>query len=547
MDAVFGDGSIFPASQNFGKGANFTGKMTFGATQIFPVAAEFAAGQVFDSGGAYTFDDFAVFKPGTDFGAARTFDVGTMFESTMTFTGKNSFSKGTVFGDSQTFGTEQTFAANMNFGANTDFSDAVQTFYQGTTFEEGVQFAVDTIMPIGAVPPSGLMLEAFTCVDVGCVPPAGSILSPCEFLPRGTDPVEILSAVSASEPSVSVPGLGFTMNFTTVTGNGSTSIDPIDPALLPDSDPALRNPASSSSSIMSGTESFDTVGTALNISAGSATISGDITITMPYDEGSIASGVNESDLTVLHYVGGKWLEEENCTVDAGANSISCTVDTLSPFTVGNSVSPKSGGGGNCDANGFGPGKSLALYEINWDILEANEVVVIASSTCGPIDMQVFSQKSIAAGGLSMVQPYVADNKIVLKAPLNIGVSDSFRITLENNWNSFEQTIYPELQGSSGTILLDFQEAHYDEVKLFIDEEPQQAAVPSSEVFIDQGHQAIMDAEPQLTMNAEPQQTTEQKSVSSLMCGEGTVLIGEICEVQDERQMSFLDWLFSLFF
>ena len=162
-------------------------------------------------------------------------------------------------------------------------------------------------------------------------------------------------------------------------------------------------------------------------------------------------------------------------------------------------------------------------------------------------MQVFSQKSIAAGGLSMVQPYVADNKIVLKAPLNIGVSDSFRITLENNWNSFEQTIYPELQGSSGTILLDFQEAHYDEVKLFIDEEPQQAAVPSSEVFIDQGHQAIMDAEPQLTMNAEPQLTTEQKSVSSLMCGEGTVLIGEICEVQDERQMSFLDWLFSLFF
>ena len=466
----------------------------------------------------------------------------------MIFTGKNSFSKGTVFGDSQIFGAEQTFTTNMNFGANTDFTGAVQEFFAGTTFEEGVTFKVNQIMPVGTVPPSGLMLEAFTCVDVACVPPTGSILSPGEFLPRGTDPVEILSAVSASEPSVSVPGLGFTMNFTTVTGNGSTSIDPIDPALLPDSDPALRNTASSSSSIVSGAGSFDTIGTALNISAGSATISGDITITMPYDEGGIASGVNESDLVMLHYVGDEWVQEDSCTVDTDANSITCTaISTLSPFTIGNSVSPKTGGGGNCDANGFGPGKSLALYEINWDILEANEVVVIASSTCGPIDMQVFSQKSIAAGGLSMVQPYVADNKIVLKAPLNIGVSDSFRITLENDWNSFEQTIYPELQGSSGTILLDFQEAHYDEVKLFIDEEPQQAAVPSSEVFIDQGHQAIMDAEPQLTMNAEPQLTTEQKSVSSLMCGEGTVLIGEICEVQDERQISFLDWLFSLFF
>ena len=415
-----------------------------------------------------------------------------------------------------------------------------------TTFEEGVQFAVDQVIPVGTVPPSGLMLEAFTCTDAACTPPAGSVLSPGEFLPVGTDPAEILSAVSASEPSVSVPGLGFTMNFTTVSGNGSTSIDPIDPALLPDSNPALRNTSGSSSSISVGTDSFDTIGTALNISSGSATISGDITITMPYDEDNIASGVNESDLTVLHYVGGKWLEEENCTVDANANSISCTVDSLSPFTIGSSVSPKTGGGGNCDINAFGPGKSLALYEINWDILEANEVVVIASSTCGPIDMQVFSQQSIAVGGLSMVQPYVADNKIVLNAPLNIGLSDSFRITLENDWNSFEQTIYPELQGSSGTILLDFQEAHYDDVKLFIDEEPQQAAVPSSEVFIDQEPQAIMDAEPQLTTNAEPQLTTEQKSVSSLMCGEGTVLIGENCEVQDERQMSFLDWLFSLF-
>ena len=553
--AVFGKGSNFPAGQTFGDGANFTGTASFGATQVFPQKAEFAEGQSFDSTGTYTFDDFALFRPGTDFGAARTFDVGTMFESTMTFVGTNVFDAGTVFGDGQAFTAAQTFGKSMNFGANTDFTGAAQTFVAGTTFEDGTTFAVDQIMPVGTIPPAGLMLTPFTCVDAACIPPAANILTPGEFLPVGTDPAEILSAVSASEPSVAIPGLGFIMNFTSVSGNGSASVDPIDPALLPASDPALRNTAGSSSSIAVATGTYDTIGTALDISSGSATVSGDITITMPYDEDALAVGVLEADLAVLHYVGDEWIEESNCTVDTGADSITCTVTSLSPFTIGNSVTPRSSGGGNCDINAFGPGKSLALYEINWDILEANEVVVIASSTCGPIDMQVFSQQSIAVGGLSMVQPYVADNKIVLSAPLNIGVSDSFRITLENDWNSFEQTIYPELQGSSGTILLDFQEAHYDDVKLFIDEEPQQAAVPSSEVFTDQQPQAIIDTEPQLPTDAElqlptnlePQLTTEQKSGSSLMCGEGTILIGEICEVQDEEQMSFLDWLFSLFF
>ena len=553
--AVFGKDTNFPAGQTFGQGANFTGTAIFGSTQTFPAAAEFAAGQEFTAGSTYTFDDNALFRSGTDFGAARVFDVGTMFESTMTFVGTNTFDKGTVFGDGQAFSAAQTFAKNMNFGANTDFTGATQTFKAGTTFETGVQFAVDQVIPVGTVPPSGLMLEAFTCTDAACTPPAGSVLSPGEFLPIGTDPEEILSAVSASDPTVTIPGLGFIMNFTTVSGNGSASIDPIGPGLLPDSDPALRNTSSSSSSITVGTGSYDTIGTALDIQSGTATISGDITITMPYDESSITDGVIESDLSVLHYEGGKWIEENNCTVNTIANTISCTVDSLSPFTIGSSVSPKTGGGGNCDINAFGPGKSLALYEINWDILEANKVTVIASSTCGPIDMQVFSQQSIGVGGLSMVQPYVADNKIVLNAPLNIGLSDSFRITLENDWNSFEQTIYPELQGSSGTILLDFQEAHYDDVKLFIDEEPQQVAVPSSEVFNDQEPQAIIDAEPQLPTNLEPQLptnlepqlTTEQKSGSSLMCGEGTILIGETCQVQDKEQMSFLDWLFSLFF
>ena len=375
-------------------------------------------------------------------------------------------------------------------------------------------------------------------MDAACEPPAGSILSPGEALPIGTDPVEILSSVSTTSPDVSIPGLGFIMNFTSVTGNGKTSVDPIDPALLIGSDPVASSSSAATRSVdVTGDSKYDTIGTALNISAGTATISGDITIQLPYDESSLG-GVAEADIAVLHYTDGKWSKQSNCTTDTSANTISCTVTSLSPFSLGSTTSP-GGGGTDCNSNGFGAGKSLALYEISWDILEANEVVVIAGSTCGPIELRVFAQHSIASGGLSLEQPYLAENKVILHAPLNISASDSFRITLDNNWNSFEQTIYPELQGSSGTILLNFQEAYYD-VK-FRDDGLELAAVPSSEGFMDPETQLIKEPEPYSRAIMEP----EPEPVLSFVCGEGTVLIEGVCEVQ-EMQMSFLDWLFSLF-
>nr|ABZ09035.1 hypothetical protein ALOHA_HF4000APKG6C9ctg1g32 [uncultured marine crenarchaeote HF4000_APKG6C9] len=574
IDAVFGDGVNFPAGQSFGKGAEFTGKAVFGATQTFPIDAIFAIGQEFTAGSTYTFDDFAQFKTGTDFGAARTFDVGTMFDSAMIFYEGSTFTDAAMFGDSQTFSSAMTFANNMHFGANTDFTALAQTFKPGTTFDPGTTFAVGQVMPLNSVPSSGLMLEAFTCVDAACVPPAGSILSPGEFLTPGTDPVEILSTVSSSSPDVSIPGLGFIMNFTTVSSNGKTSVDPIDPALLTGSSTALKNTGTGSRSIEiggAGGALFDTVGTALNISLSDASVSGDITIQMPYDESSIGD-TSESDLAVLHYTGGQWQEQSNCTVDTTANTITCTVTSLSPFSVGSSVASNKAGGRVCDTDGFGPGKSLEVDTISWDILEAKEVVVIAGSTCGPINFMVYTQKSVVAGGLTHDQPYLAENMVILKASIDIPESDFFKIVVKNDRNSFEQIIYPELHGTEGAAIFSStsefaSKAQYAQAKMYSKDDPhlvidlslEGALDPEPQLTREAIHHVIMrpnyDLEPQLTMEAiyttqvmtdsEPQVIMKQKRVSSSGFDNETILMGGVGEVQ-EKQKSFWDWMFSLF-
>ena len=553
-NAVFGDATVFPASQSFGKGANFTGKMTFSGTQTFPQDAEFAAGQEFASGTDFTFEDFAMFNAGTDFGKARAFDVGTQFDSTMTFYENMEFGASTKFGNDQVFGDPMTFAKHQMFGANTDFTSDVQTFFEGTTFGAGTTFAVDTILPANSVPSYGLMLTPFTCADTACVPPAGNILSPGEFLTPGTDPIAIKTSLSSSDPSVSIPGLGFVMNFTTVSGTGTTSVDPIDPAALPGSSDSLRNQANpASSSVTTAGGAFDTVGTALNISAGTATVSGDIQITMPYDDTTLAPGVTEADLVVLHYITTTetWEEVANCTIDTSENDITCTgITSLSPFSVGAAASGGSPSGMDCDTNAYGLGKSMAIHEITWDVEEANEVQVIASSKCGPVELKVFTQQSIATGGLAQEQPYLADNKVVMRAPvqhtvLDVSASQSFRILVENGWNSFDQTIYTDLHGSSGTLLLNFQKQDYSHVRLFMDNEPQLAAAPSYGMFMDPEPQLVMEAVDHTILrpnyDAEPQLTPAEMEIWA-----STYSDAEPQLTEQEKQMSFLDWLFSLF-
>lgn len=557
VNAVFGDASVFPANQIFGKGANFTGQMDFSGTQAFPKDAEFAAGQTFAAGTVFTFDDFAMFNSGTDFGVGRTFNPGTQFDSTMTFDYDDMvFAASTKFGDEQVFGANTlTFGKHQMFGVNTDFTNRNDfLFLDGTTFGPGTTFNIGQRLPANTIPSAGLLLSPFTCVDEACVPTDDTLLKPGEFLAPGTDPVAIETSLTSSDPSVSIPGLGFIMNFTTVSGTGTTSVDPMNPGALPGSSESVRNAANPGSmNVVTSSGGFDTIGTALDISAGTATVSGDIQITMPYDDSVLAPGVTEADIVVLHYdtTAETWETVDNCTTDAGANTITCTgITSLSPFTLGAAAGGANPSGMDCDTNAYGPGKSLAIHEITWDVLEANEVQVIASSKCGPVQLKVFTQQSIASGGLAQEQPYLADNKVVMRAPvqhtvLDVSASQSFRVLVENGWNSFDQTIYTDLHGSSGTLLLNFQKQDYSHVRLFMDDEPQLAAAPSYGMF--------MDPEPQLTMeaidhtilrpnyDAEPELTPAEMEIWT-----STYSDAEPQLTEQEKQMSFLDWLFSLF-
>jgi hypothetical protein len=344
------------------------------------------------------------------------------------------------------------------------------------------------------------------------------------------------------------------MNFTTVSGTGNTSVDPIDPDALPGSQEAVKNAGNPGSKNVATTSGqFDTIGMALDISAGTATVSGDIQITMPYDDTVLAPGVTEADLVVLHYITATetWEEVSNCTIDASANNITCTgITSLSPFSIGAATSGASPSGMDCDTNAYGSGKSLAIHEINWDTLEANEVQVIASSKCGPVQLKVFTQQSIATGGLAQEQPYLADNKVVMRAPvqhtvLDVSASQSFRILVENGWNSFDQTIYTDLHGSSGTLLLNFQKQDYSHVRLFMDDEPQLAAAPSYGMFMDPEPQLVMEAIDHTILrpnyDAEPQLTPAEMEIWA-----STYSDAEPQLTEQEKQMSFLDWLFSLF-
>lgn len=57
-----------------------------------------------------------------------------------------------------------------------------------------------------------------------------------------------------------------------------------------------------------------------------------LTITYTYTDSDI-SGINESSLTLYHYHNGSWSELNSCSIDAGANTITCTTSGFSTFAL----------------------------------------------------------------------------------------------------------------------------------------------------------------------------------------------------------------------
>ena len=345
---VFGAAMSFGGAQNwdghvhtFGEDPAFDGLVNFAANQAFPKGASFSAGQTFESGEDYTFGDFMDFAGAPEFGKARTFGAGTYFSGAASpdmGTFANTFAAGMHMPASQAFTVAQTFGEDMHFGDNTDFTAMLQTFSEGAHFGDGTTFKVGQELPADIVPPFGLMLSAHTCTTAACTDaPASAYLAPGEFLSPGVDPDPISSSITKDSKAIEMDGLGFAMTFNGTVGTaGTVTTDPIDPATLTSSTASATTGART---LSAGTGEFDTIGTSLNVSMGTAAATGTMDITLEYDESNIPSGQSETDIEFLHHVNGAWKAEDTCTQDISLNTITCTVSSLSPVGLG---SPSAG-------------------------------------------------------------------------------------------------------------------------------------------------------------------------------------------------------------
>jgi hypothetical protein len=275
---------------------------------------------------------------------------------------------------------------------------------------------------------------------------ATKYLSPGEFLTVGQDPASTSISISKNNKNFSVDGIGLEMTFAEITTNGTIESDLYDPANIPSS--TLVGSTGKVSVNTSNVGTVETIGSVMNISTGTSSVSGAITVSLKYSEDNIPEGTAETDLTMLHYTGGVWKTEDSCTVDTVNNKVTCTVTSLSPFGIGgpgsgaSSSSSSSGGGGgnNCDSKGFGVGRSLMVYQVDFSE-DTNNVTLQAYSTCGTISAKITTESGSQVMGLSMEQPLIDENIVMYSATLPEGITD-FTINLHNNKNTFDEKYYP---------------------------------------------------------------------------------------------------------
>jgi len=230
------------------------------------------------------------------------------------------------------------------------------------------------------------------------------------------------------------------MTFSTISTKGTIKTDLYDPTDVP----ASSADSTGKVTVSTGTTSVESVGSVINLSAGTASVSGDITIELPYLEANIPAGTDESDLVVMHYTGGSWIEESSCTVDTTNNKIQCTVTSLSPFGVGksspSSSGSSSGGSGNsCDSDGLDNGKSLMVYQIDYSV-DDGELLLKTYSTCGGITAKVGTIYGTQHMGLSSVQPFIDQNIVLYNTTLDSDVTE-FTVFVENKKHDFNEKYY----------------------------------------------------------------------------------------------------------
>ena len=334
-DLTFKKDTLFlaNASEVFGEHVTFAGIIEFPDDQTFSNGAEFADNQTFDADQDPVFANFTTFGNAVEFAEALDFKDAPNFEGTTTFVGTNTFGAGAEFETGVTFTAAQTFSGAVDFGV-ANLSAATQTIQDGSQFELGSTFANGQSLPSGTVLSEGLLLGVTTCSGAAndCIPAdADDILTKGEKLAAGVTIPAIKNTISKDNPTMSIDGLGISVDFTSITTDGNLDVTVQDPAVTVAATGAiLAEDGSGALEFTASGKNITTVSSIINFNlTGSTASSGAMTITLPYDEAAAAAaGFTEESLKVSHYVGGVWVVENNCTVDTVNNNIECIVDSV---------------------------------------------------------------------------------------------------------------------------------------------------------------------------------------------------------------------------
>jgi hypothetical protein len=179
------------------------------------------------------------------------------------------------------------------------------------------------------------LLESVTCgtdtTASTCIPSSDdAILTKGEIITPGeTAPPAVKNTISKDDTTVSVDGLGVSVEFTSVTTDGNLSVAIKDPDDISTDNGATVSP-NGQLEFNAGGADFTTVSSVIDFDlTGSTASSGAMTITLPYDEAvAKAAGFDEGSLEVSRWDGTSWVIENNCTVNTTDNEISCIVESI---------------------------------------------------------------------------------------------------------------------------------------------------------------------------------------------------------------------------
>lgn len=150
----------------------------------------------------------------------------------------------------------------------------------------------------------------------------------------------VSSGTNVAVPPVTVAGVGtVSITISNVQAAGTVVVEPKSVSSLTSQFSGIFTSTSNASPQFTvGTSTFNAIGQILDIDLSSVSLGSGatITITLPYDPASLPGGISPSDLKILHFntSTNTWEQASNISVNTTARTITGTLTSLSPVTIG---------------------------------------------------------------------------------------------------------------------------------------------------------------------------------------------------------------------